>query len=297
VLGYARAREYCGNKHYLGACVGRYANRIAHACFDLCGVRYDLDRNDGRHLLHGGRSGFHTRIWDVVALVEDEEMAQVTFAITSPDGEMGFPGHLHARVSYRLEEFGRLSVLYEGETNAPTVLNMTNHSYFNLAGEGSGDIASHELAIAADSFLPTDADLIPVGPERNVAGSAFDFRLGRAIGDGLAGNDDQLSTAGGYDHNFCLAGQNGGLRPVARLRDPCSGREMQIITDQPGLQLYTGNFLDGSSGRGAVRHTKWSGLCLETQAYPNSPNQPTYPSTVLRPGRIYRSRTDYVFST
>ncbi|MDB5570162.1 MAG: galM [Hyphomicrobiales bacterium] len=296
VLGYAEAAPYACGRDYLGACVGRVANRIAGASFSLDGVEYALDANEGPNSLHGGAEGFHRRLWRPSPPVEAAHLVAMTFALHSPAGDMGYPGALDVEVTYTLDAQGVLTIAYEARCDAPTLVNLTNHSYFNLAGEGFGDILGHELEIDAEAFLPVDDALIPTGELRSVRGGAFDFLAPRRLGDSLGRADAQLTLARGLDHNFCLRGERAGLRTAACLRHPASGRRLEVRTTEPGLQVYSGNVLDGTGGRGAAKHRRHAGLCLEAQHYPDAPHHTHFPSIVLRPGRTWRSCTQYAFS-
>lgn len=295
VLGYDDAAGYERDGFYLGAVVGRSAGRIADASFALDGERVTLARNHGAMHLHGGARGFGKAHWRATPL-ESGRGPALELAYRSADGEEGYPGNLDVRVTYSLREPGVLAVDYVASTDAPTIVNLTQHSYFNLAGEGRGDVRDHVLAIDADSFTPLGADLIPLGTIVPVEGTPLDFRRAHRVGERLDGNDEQLRIAGGYDHNFVLRGSHGRLARAAQLRDPSSGRVMEVWTVEPGMQLYSGNFLDGSRGKSAHAYGPRAGLCLETQHFPDAPNQPQFPSTVLRPGEVMRSRTEFRFS-
>jgi aldose 1-epimerase len=296
VLGLASLDDYATRSPYFGAIVGRYANRIARGRFTLDGRAHQLACNDGPNALHGGEHGFSRRAWEVVAA----EAGRIRLAHASPDGEEGYPGTLRVQVDYALEE-DALRLDYAAETDAPTVLNLSNHSYWNLGGEGSGTALDHELTIPAGRFTPVDETQIPMGELRAVDGTPFDFRRPTPIGDRIHEGDKQLLIGRGYDHNWVLddaAPSEGGVRLAARVRDPRSGRVLEMLTDQPGLQFYSGNLLDGSlvgpSGR-AYRQS--DALVLETQHFPDSPNQPHFPPTVLRPGERFRSTTILRFTT
>lgn len=295
MLGYVDLAGYVADTRRFGATVGRYANRIAGGRFKLDGVEYQLDRNSPPNALHGGVRGFDKAVWSAEPSVG---AAAVTLRHRSPDGDQGYPGALDVSVTYSLSSDDVLSIDYAATTDRPTIVNLTNHSYFNLAGEGTGDVYGHELEIAADAFTPVDATLIPTGERRAVAGTPFDFRAPQLIGLRLRDADEQLQRGRGYDHNFVLRGAAGTLRSVARLRDPSSGRVLEISTTEPGLQVYSGNFLDGSRiGPSRRCYRQGDGLCLETQHFPDSPNQPDFPSTVLRPGQAFRSTTVWRFCT
>ncbi|MEV7448879.1 MULTISPECIES: aldose epimerase family protein [Streptomyces] len=273
VLGFADLDGYVTHPGpYLGALIGRYANRIAGGRFPLDGVTYALDPNTPPNSLHGGARGFDKRVWDVAPVEHGLRLTRV-----SPHGEEGFPGRLEVTATYTLEDGGALRFVYEAVTDAPTVVNLTNHSYFNLAGAGSGDAGGHELRLDASRFTPVDADLIPTGVLEDVTGTRFDFRQARKVGSG-------------YDHNFALdKGVTKDAREVAELYDPSSGRVLRVSTTEPGLQLYTADQIEEPFSPG-------DGVALETQHFPDSPNRPDFPSTVLRPGEVYRSETVYAFS-
>lgn len=295
-LGYDTIGEYERDKSYLGAIVGRYANRIREGRFTLDGREYTLARNAGDNHLHGGARGFNKAVWSVEPF-EDAGDVGLVLEHLSRDGDEGYPGNLRARVTYRLTRDGRLIIDFLATSDAPTPVNLTQHAYFNLAGTGTGDILGHTLEINASRFTPVDATLIPTGELRSVRGTPFDFSTAETVGARIGAADEQLRLAGGYDHNFVLdrAGEND-LVLAARLTEPMSGRGVDIHTTEPGMQFYTGNFLDGTvNGKGGVPHRYRSGLALETQHFPNSPNQPSFPSTILRPGMEHRSRTVYHF--
>jgi aldose 1-epimerase len=297
VLGWDELKGYLGPGPYFGAVVGRYGNRIAHARFDLDGVVYTLARNNGENALHGGLVGFDKKVWTARESVTAEG-PRLELTCLSKDGEEGYPGNLTAKVTYTLTEVNELRIDYEATTDRDTVLNLTNHSYFNLAGQGEGDILGHQMTIAADRFTPVDGGLIPTGELRSVAGTPLDFRKATAIGARIEAPDEQIRLAGGYDHNFVLNGAPGTLRPAARVGEPRSGRVLEVLTTEPGVQFYTGNFLDGSiTGKGGKVYKKRYGFCLETQHFPDSPNKPEFPTTRLRAGETYRSTTVFRFST
>jgi aldose 1-epimerase len=292
-LGYADFAGYLKGQDFLGCLVGRYANRIAKGEFTLDGKKYTLARNNGPNALHGGPTGFHTRLW-TPSIVQGPDGQALELTYLSKDGEEGYPGNLTAKVVYSLRADGGLVIDYTATTDAPTIVNLTNHTYFNLAGEGEGTILGQELEIDADRYTPVDATLIPTGELVPVEGTPFDFRKLTPIGARIEASDEQLKRAGGYDHNFVLRGKAGELRLVARALDPKSGRELEVFTTQPGIQFYSGNFLDGSiKGKSGKPYVRRGGFCLETQHYPDSPNRPGWPSVVLRPGQTYHQTTVY----
>jgi len=299
VLGFPTLQGYETQSPYFGAVVGRYGNRIAQARFELDGEVYELAANDGENHLHGGNIGFDKVVWSAEVFAEESEVGAV-FRYTSPDGEEGYPGNLQVQVTYTLNDDDELMVDYLATTDRPTPVNLTQHSYFNLAGHGGGDILDHELRIAADFFTPVDEGLIPTGEIRPVAGTPFDFRTSTAIGARIEADHEQIALGGGYDHNFVLnrnaPSEGSNLFPAAWVREPGSGRTLEVLTTEPGLQFYSGNFLDGTlTGKEGVAYGHRTGFCLETQHYPDSPNQPEFPSTILRPGEEYRSRTVFRF--
>jgi aldose 1-epimerase len=298
-LGFAGLDAYvAGNRPYFGAVIGRYANRIAGGRFTLDGRTHRLPVNDPPNSLHGGTEGFDRRVWAATAAGGDDA-AGVELAYTSPDGEMGYPGTLAVRVRYTLGPGDELRIDYRATTDAPTVVNLTNHSYFNLAGEAAGSIAGHLLQLHADYFTPTDATSIPTGEVAPVAGTPFDFTSPHAIGERIDADDEQLRFGLGYDHNLVLRDPpaGGALAPAARVQDPASGRVLEVATSEPGVQLYSGNHLDGTLvGPGGAAYGPRAGFALETQQFPDSPNRPGFPSTVLQPGQRYRSATVYRFS-
>jgi aldose 1-epimerase len=288
VLGFDNLDQYLAGDPYFGALIGRYGNRIAGAQFTLDDVTYHLAQNDGNNSLHGGNKGFDKVLWDARVIGCDERAAlQLTY--TSPDGEEGFPGTLKTVVTYELL-MDQLFITYEAETDKATPVNLTNHSYFNLAGEGT--ILDHILYLNASKYTPVDAQLIPTGELANVEGTPFDFRKPTPIG---ARIDEVGGNPGGYDHNFVLDKSQNGKVLAAKLMDPKTGRSLEVYTTEPGLQFYTGNFLNGSLSSGDRVFVKNSGLCLETQHFPNSPNQPNFPSTILRPGEKFASQTIFKF--
>ena len=296
VLGYASLPEYLADDASFGATIGRYANRIAGGRFAIDGRAYELVRNNGPNSIHGGLKGFSKRVWQAEGTVDADGPA-VQLGYVSTDGEEGYPGRLSVEVRYALTA-DAIRIDYAASTDKPTVLNLTNHSYFNLAGEGTGSIENHELMIAADAFTPVTGDSIPTGEIRSVTGTPFDFREPREIGARIRNGDQQILLGRGYDHNFVLqANATGEARFAARVHEPRSGRVMEVLTSEPGLQLYTANFLNGRHrGAGARTYRQSDAICLETQHFPNAPNEPNFPSTVLRPGETFRSRTEYRFS-
>jgi aldose 1-epimerase len=294
VLGYDTLAPYLHQTTFFGALIGRYGNRIGKGQFKLDGRKVQVTCNDGRNTLHGGRVGFDKVLWTAEP---SDSSAALTLTYTSKDGEEGYPGTLTATVVYTLTDDNALRIDYRAVTDKPTVVNLTHHSYFNLSGDPSGDALGTELTILADHFTPVDATLIPTGEIRPVEGTPFDFRKPTKIGARIAADDDQLKKGGGYDHNWALNGWDGTLLPVAAAFDSASGRVMEVLTTEPGMQFYSGNFLDGTlTGKGGVRYRKRSGFCLETQHYPDSPNHANFPSTVLRPGETYKTTTVYRFS-
>ncbi|WP_399939089.1 aldose epimerase family protein [Streptomyces sp. BBFR25] len=295
-LGFDNLDDYVARSPHFGALIGRYGNRIAKGRFTLDGKEYQLSVNDGENSLHGGALGFDYRVWDVEPFTEGSDTGLVLH-YTSIDGEMGYPGTLRAKVTYTLTRRGDWRIDYEATTDKATVVNLTSHVYWNLAGEGSGTIEDHELSIAASRYTPTDAGLIPTGELARVSGTPFDFRRSKPIGRDIRDAHPQLVTAKGFDHNWVLdKGITDRPEHIATLRENGSGRTLRIATDQPGLQFYSGNFLDGTlTGTGGSLYRQGDALCLETQHFPDSPNQPSFPSTVLRPGETYRTSTVHSF--
>jgi aldose 1-epimerase len=297
VLGFDDPAAYVkDNSPYFGAVVGRYGNRIAKAQFTLDGQTYKLAANNGPNHLHGGVKGFDKVLWNAQP-TKNKDAVGVAFTRTSPDGEEGYPGTLKVSVSYALTEKNELLVSYEATTDKATPINLTQHSYFNLAGQGNGDILGHELRINADRYTPVDETLIPTGELATVDGTPFDFRKPTAIGARINSEHPQIQFGNGYDHNWVLARAGGdGLSLAADVYEPKSGRTLQVATTEPGIQFYTGNFLDGTiTGKEGRVYRQRYAFCLETQHFPDSPNHATFPSTILRPGATYRSRT--VFTT
>lgn len=299
VLGYATADEYLQKPQYFGATVGRYANRIAGGRFTLDGKEYSLPTNDGSNHLHGGPQGLDKAVWKV-ASVESGSPARITLTHTSPDGEAGYPGTLEVTAIYALNDQDELSVEYRATTDKSTIVNITNHAYFNLAGEaGSQDVMDHRLTLAADRFTPVDETLIPTGELQGVEGTPFDFRDGELIGLRIRdGGDEQIRFGRGYDHNFVVNGAAGTLRPGARVEDPHSGRVMDVLMTAPGVQFYSGNFLDGTTvGKSGRIYRQGDAFCLEPQVFPDTPNKPGFPSARLDPGDRYVNRMVFRFST
>jgi aldose 1-epimerase len=293
VLGHDDLNGYMLKSPYFGAIVGRYGNRIAKGRFKLNGQEYTLAKNNGENALHGGLRGFDKVVWKA----REAGPSALELTYNSADGEEGYPGNLTATVTYTLTDNNELRIDYLATTDKDTVLNLTNHSYFNLAGQGEGDILSHQVEIFADKFTPVDSGLIPTGELRPVEGTPFDFRKPMEIGARINGKDEQLVLGKGYDHNFVLTSGGGSLAPAARVYEAKSGRVMEVLTTEPAMQFYTGNFLDGSiKGKGGKVYNHRYGFCMETQHYPDSPNQPAFPSTVLKPGAKYQTTTVYKFS-
>jgi len=293
-LGYNLVQNYVAEgaaKTFFGAVVGRYGNRIRGGKFSIDGHQYQVPTNDHGNALHGGPHGFDEQLWTARALRDGLELTLV-----SKDGDMGFPGTLTVHVLYTL--LGEsLRINYTAETDKATVVNVTNHTYFNLSGEGSGAILPEVMQINADQYTPIDAGLIPVGGPKPVKGTPFDFNTPTVIGARINDANEQLKLAGGYDHNWILRGKAGELKVAAKVVDPKSGRVLTVSTTEPGVQFYSGNFVDGSyTGKSGKKYEKYAGLCLETQHYPDSPNQPEFPSTLLKPGETLRSTTVFAFS-
>ena len=294
VLGYDNLDGYAAGKAYIGATVGRYANRIAHATFVLDGVTYTLSKNDGDNHLHGG---FNKRVWTAKDVSSSAGQA-LELTYLSKDGEEGFPGNLPVKVVYTLTDKNELRIDYSATTDKDTVLNLTNHAYFNLAGQGNGDILQQQIMIRADRFTPIDAVSIPTGNLRSVKGTPFDFTTATAIGARIDQDDQQLKLGKGYDHNWVLNGGTAGSPSLAaQAYDPHSGRVLEVLTTEPGVQLYTGNFLDGIHGKDGKVYNRRYAFCLETQHFPDSPNHPNFPTTELKPGQHFASTTVYKFST
>jgi aldose 1-epimerase len=296
VLGYDNLDGYVSDTAFFGALIGRYGNRIAKGKFVLNGKTYQIPLNDGPNALHGGPNAFNKKVWAATDVsTHSTPMLQLTYL--SKDGENGFPGNLNVQVTYSLTSNNELRIDYAATTDKDTVLNLTNHSYFNLKGEGQGDILEHEVRLNANKFTPVDATLIPTGELKNVQGTPFDFRKSTAIGARIDSDDQQLKYGWGYDHNWVLNGMGAGqLVIAARVHEATTGRVLEVLTDQPGVQFYTGNHMDGTiRGKGGKVYPKRGGLCLETQHYPDSPNHPAFPSTTLKAGEQFHSTTIFKF--
>jgi len=291
-LGYNDAATYATTTNaYLGATIGRFGNRIAGGRFSIGGKTFQVPQNDGPNALHGGPVGFDLRNWQAEELPNG-----VSFTLTSEDGDQGFPGTLTTTATY-LVSGNQIRHRYEARADKATIVNLTNHAYFNLDGEGAKTILDHEVTLAADSFTPTNEALIPTGELRPVSGTPFDFKTPRRIGERIGESDEQLVRARGYDHNFVVRGEAGVLRPAASVFSPASGRILEVATTEPGIQFYSGNFLDGTlMGKSGKPYVFRCGLCLETQHFPDSPNHPEFPSTELQPGETYTSETVWTFS-
>jgi aldose 1-epimerase len=296
VLGYDTLEGYENGKNYFGATVGRYANRIAGGKFSLDGKTYTLPKNDGPNTLHGGILGFNKKVWKVRE-IPSSDSAGLEMRYLSADGEEGFPGNLSVKVVFTLpSDRNELQIDYSATTDKDTALNLTNHSYFNLAGEGNGDILDHVLTLHAKQFTPVDKTLIPTGELRGVAGTPLDFDTPTVIGKRINEDYEQLVVGKGYDHNWVLATGGRKLTIAAEAYDPKSGRTLEVATTEPGVQFYSGNFLDGSEGKGGKPYPVRSAFCLETQHFPDSPNHPNFPSAVLKPGAVFHSETVFRFS-
>ncbi|HZG88037.1 aldose epimerase family protein [Paenibacillus sp.] len=296
-LGYETAERYLEKGPYFGALIGRHANRIEGASFELNGVEYNLAKNDGGNHLHGGLRGFDKVVWDADIVPAAGGGEALRLAYVSPDGEEGYPGTLRTTVLYTLTDDNELRIDYEAVSDQDTVVNLTNHAYFNLAGHAAGDIGGHELMIDADRFTPINAECVPTGEVRGVAGTPMDFRRLTPIGPGFASGDEQIANGGGYDHNWVLNAGGGRLAKAAEVYEPTTGRVMEVFTTKPGIQFYSGNFLGGSDiGKGGAVYGKRSGLCLETQYFPNALKHKHFPSPILRAGETYRHTTTYKFS-
>jgi aldose 1-epimerase len=296
VLGYDGLDDYLKETPYFGSLIGRYGNRIAKGRFTLSGVTYQLATNDGPNSLHGGIKGFDKRVWSANPRIQSNEPV-LELRYVSPDGEEGYPGTLDVRAVYRLTEDNALRLDYTATTDKDTVINLTQHSYFNLAGQGSGDILNHVVMMPADRFTPVDATLIPTGELPSVSGTPFDFRQPIAIGARINQDDQQLKFGKGYDHNWVFNKRVGDLTLLARVTEPTSGRILEVLSTEPGLQFYSGNFLDGRlTGKGGKVYNFRNGFCMEPQHFPDTPNKPNFPTAVLKPGQTYQNTIIYRFS-
>jgi aldose 1-epimerase len=294
VLGYDNPRGYVADSSYFGALIGRYANRIAQGKVTLKGVEYQLTKNNGVNHLHGGARGFHKVLWQAREVAHTDGAA-LELTYLSKDTEEGYPGNLAVTVTYILSDANELRIEYTATTDKETVVNLTHHSYFNLAGAGAGDVLNHQLKINADRFTPVDESLIPTGELKAVKGTPFDFSRATAIGSRINQADEQLIRGKGYDHNFVLNKKGQELSLAASVYEPSSGRALEMWTTEPGLQLYTGNFLDEVPGKAGQVYKRRGGFCLEAQHFPDSPNKPAFPSTILKPGERYTQTTVYKF--
>jgi len=296
VLGFDSLEPYFTNDPHFGSIIGRYANRIANGKFTLDGVEYTLPKNNGPNTLHGGVKGFDKVLWQAEPS-ESKQSVALVLRYTSKNGEEGFPGNLKTKVTYTLTDSDELAIDYEATTDKTTPVNLTSHGYFNLAGQGTGDVLAHELLINADRFTAVDKNLIPTGDLRSVQGTPLDFTKATAIGARINDSYEQLVLARGYDHNLVINGKGSGLEFAARVHEPSTGRILEIHTTEPGVQFYSANFLDGSlTGKQGRVYKQHYAFCLETQHFPDSPNHPSFPSTILKPGQTYHSRTVYKFS-
>ena len=297
VLGFDSLSGYLSSANpYFGGIIGRYGNRIAKGKFSLNGEEYQLATNDGSNHLHGGDKGFDKVMWNAVETKEKEAIG-IELTYTSKDMEEGYPGNLNVKVFYLINNQNELIIRYEANTDKPTLCNLTNHTYFNLAGEGNGDILDHRLKIAADWLTPVDKTLIPTGQMMPVKGTPFDFRTPKPIGQDIANEHPQLKFGNGYDHNFVIGDYEGKRVSIATVYEPTSGRHLEVLSEEPAVQLYTGNFLDGKiAGKNGHKYGFRTGFCLETQHYPDSPNKEKFPSTILRPLELYTTSTVYKFS-
>lgn len=296
-LGFDNVAQYEAESPYFGAIIGRYGNRIAKGKFAIDGEDYTLAQNNDENSLHGGLKGFDKQVWEATPF-ENDDTVGIVFSYLSPDGEEGFPGNLQVEVTYTLNNQNELSFEYRAVTDKPTVCNLTQHAYFNLASHDSGNVLGHELTIYGDYITPVDAGLIPTGAIWEVAGSPFDFTEAKLIGLHVEARDQQMQYGGGYDHNWVLNKRDGEWGKAAEVYEPKSGRVMEVWTMEPAVQFYGGNFLDGTTvGKDGEPYAYRGGLCLETQHYPDSPNHPHFPSTRLNPGEVYKTKTTYRFSS
>lgn len=295
-LGCDSLKDYLDGTPFFGCLVGRYGNRIADGAFELEGTRYEVAKNNNGNHLHGGLRGFDKAYWNIEPLPSDNGPA-IRLSYLSPDMEEGYPGNLSVEVVYTLSDDNELSMAYRATTDKTTVINLTNHTYFNLTGNARQNILDHELVLHATQYVPVDSELIPVGTLADVAGTPLDFRESRKIGERIDADHPQIVNGRGYDHCWVISGNAGELRLGAAVYEPLSGRTMEMYTTEPGVQLYTGNFLDGTQrGKGGKVYNRRDGFCLETEHFPDSPNRESFPSVVLRPGEVYQSRTVYAFS-
>ena len=293
IIGFENPEDFKNNSVYFGTIAGRYANRIDKGKFSLNGKKYQLTVNSGSNHLHGGLKGINQKTWHVENITSNS----IKLSCTSPDGEEGYPGNVKISVTYSVTEDNGLKIDYEGVTDVPTILNLTNHCYFNLAGQNNNSILDHEVFIDADKFTPVDQNIIPTGELADVVNTPMDFRKAKKVELHISDDFEQLRLTTGYDHNWVLNNFNGNVRKVASVYDAKSGRVLDVLTDQPGIQFYTGNFLDGIKGKKCITYKSRAGLCLETQFFPDSPNKKNFPSAVLRPGETYTQTTIYQFST
>jgi aldose 1-epimerase len=291
-LGLDHPEDYGENKAYFGCIVGRYGNRISKGKVSIDGKEYQLSVNDGANHLHGGLYGFNKMIWRK----DRQDKSCVKLVCHSMDGDQGYPGNVVLSIKYSLSEENELKIEFEGKTDKTTILNPTNHSYFNLAGQVDKSVLNHEVQIFADSYTPVSEDMIPTGEVAQVKGTPMDFSSLKRVGQNINEDFDQLNFARGYDHNFVLKNSDGKVRKVAEVYNPENGRLLEVLTDQPGVQFYTGNWLKGIKGKNAIKYRKHAGLCLETQGFPDAPNNENFPSTVLHPDEVYKQTTIYKFS-
>lgn len=291
-LGYDSVSGYQLGTSYFGCIVGRYANRIAKGKYSIDGVEYNAPLNNGANTLHGGVNSIDKQVWTARKINDG-----ISFSIKIPDGENGYPGNMTVKVVYSLREDNSLSIEYTATTDKTTVVNITNHAYFNLTGNPAQTILDHDLQLFADKFTPIDSTLIPTGELKAVKGTPFDFTAGKKMGAEVGANDEQITFGKGYDHNFVLNESKEALKPAAVVTEATTGRKLEVFTTEPGIQFYSGNFLDGTQQGRGVNYQFRTGFCLETQHFPNSPNQPSFPSTILKPGETWKSQTIYKFST